>query len=126
MSPCDITATRSAMASASDWSCVTKIVVIFRSSWSWRISARTSTRMWASRFDSGSSSSRTDRRLTMRAGERDTLALAARKLVRTAVEQLAHPHEPGDLVDLALGLLAVLLAPRRAGKRMFSRTVMCG
>ena len=58
--PAFITPTRSAMASASSWSWVTNRVVVPTSSWTRRISSRSCTRTFASRADSGSSSSSTD------------------------------------------------------------------
>ena len=55
--PSRITATRSAMAIASCWSCVTNTVVTPTCCWSRRISSRRGSRTWASSADSGSSSS---------------------------------------------------------------------
>ncbi len=54
------TATRSATASASDWSCVTNSVVMPSASCTRRISSRSCTRTRASSAESGSSSSSTD------------------------------------------------------------------
>ena len=54
------TATRSAIASASDWSCVTNSVVMPSASCSRRISSRSCTRTRASSAESGSSSSSTE------------------------------------------------------------------
>ena len=50
-----MTATRSPIVIASVWSCVTYTVVTARSRWIRAISARISTRSFASRFESGSS-----------------------------------------------------------------------
>ena len=57
--PLRITPTRSAMASASSWSCVTNRVVMPTSSWIRRIWSRSWARTLASSADSGSSSSST-------------------------------------------------------------------
>ena len=54
-----MTAIRSPSVSASTWSCVTYTVVVPTSRWSRRISPRACTRSAASRFDRGSSISRT-------------------------------------------------------------------
>ena len=55
-----MTPTRSEIASASSWSCVTNSVVVPTSSWIRRISSRSWTRTLASSAESGSSRSRTD------------------------------------------------------------------
>ena len=57
--PPDMTAIRSEIESASSWSCVTNTVVMPMRCWISRMSSRTRTRSFASRFESGSSSSST-------------------------------------------------------------------
>ena len=58
-----MTPTRSAIDSASSWSCVTNTVVTPSSSWMRRISSRSCSRTLASRADSGSSSNSTRGRI---------------------------------------------------------------
>jgi hypothetical protein len=89
---------------ASAWSWVTYSVVMPNSSCSRRISKRISSRRLASRFDSGSSSSRNLRLDDQRAGHRHPLLLAARQLARVAVLVAGELHHAQDLGHLALAV----------------------
>ena len=118
--PARITATRSAIDSASSWSCVTNSVVMPSSSWMRRISSRSCSAPCASSADSGSSSSSTRRLDRQRAGERDALLLAAGELVRVAA---AAVPEADQLQQLG-GARAPLARPRpcaSAGRTRRSR-----
>ena len=99
IAPWFITTMRSAIDSASSWSCVTMIVVTPSRCCSARISPRRRTRSSASSADSGSSSSSSAGRRGQRARQRDALLLAARELRRVlgaAVGQADQLQQLGD------------------------------
>ena len=108
--PWFITTMRSAMASASSWSCVTMMVVTPRRFCRARISSRRRTRTLASSAESGSSRRRRSGRRRERAGERDALLLAARELRRVFAMLLGQADEREKLVDPTLDLGRALAA----------------
>src|SRR5919201_1771720 len=98
MRPSRMTATRSAIANASSWSCVTKTAVAPAVRRIWRTSARTRARRSASRFEKGSSSRTIAGSGDRAAGERDRSGVG--------------PLEPGDEAEERR-----LAAPTRAEHR---------
>ena len=89
-----MTTTRSARLSASSWSCVTRIVAIRSVRCSSRSSSRMACRRRASRFERGSSNSRTRRADHDGPRHRDPLLLPARQLAGIARIQ---PAETGQV-----------------------------
>ncbi len=87
---------------------------------------RMSTRSLASRLDSGSSNRNSLRVAHQRPAHGDALALAAGKLARLALEQMADLQHLGDLVDRLLALLGFGTPRISMPKEMFPATVMFG
>ena len=106
-SPSAITTSRSAMVSASSWSCVTMIVV--RPSWrcSSRISTRTSSRSLASRLESGSSSSSTSGRITSARASATRCCWPPESWRGQPLGEAVEPHQPQRLGDARRAISAV-------------------
>jgi hypothetical protein len=84
-----------------------------------------SSRRLASSAESGSSSSSTSGSMTIGAGQRDALLLAAGQLLRIAVAEIGQLHQFQRVAhrrSLLLGTTSRYLRP----KATFSATVLCG
>ena len=111
--PCDITAMRSLITSASSWSCVTYTNVTPTSRWMRISSSCICLRSLRSSAPSGSSSRSTAGSFTSARAERDPLLLAAGELRRAAVVVAVQLHEVEVALDpVADVALRDLLAPQ--------------
>jgi hypothetical protein len=99
-----MTPMRSAIAKASSWSCVTRMVLTPSSCWILRIVRRSSSRIFASSAPKGSSSRQHLGPVRECARDSDALLLAARELGGQAV---VHALEGDELQELGAPLEAV-------------------
>ena len=123
--PLFITTTRSATSNASSWSCVTKMLVTWNSSWN----RRSQVAQFAADLGVECAERLVEqqhlRLRRERADERDALPLPAGELGRIAVRLLFQPHEAEQFHHAVADFL--LAAPcGRAGRRRRSRTPSCG
>ena len=102
--PAAITTSRSDMASASSWSCVTKSVVRPSRCCNCRISSRTSARSFASRLESGSSSRNTAGLMTSARASATRCCWPPDSSRGRRCGEMVEPHEAERLDDAAVAL----------------------
>ena len=126
MRPSRMTATRSATASASSWSCVTNTVVMPSSVWMRRISSRSCTRTFGVEGTERLVEQQHARARDEGAGERDALLLPARELVGEAIAVLGRGRRCRKDSRARSRRRAAATLRIRSPNSTFSSTVMCG